>query len=61
MEEEYSYILLKTENPIKTEEKSKKKESKSSLFKKTDEDNFKTSKNTTINFTKKPIKLKIII
>jgi hypothetical protein len=61
MEEDYSYLLLKNETPIKPEEESKKKESKSSLFKKTDEDNFKTSKNTTIKPIKLEIKLEIII
>lgn len=58
MEEDYSYLLLKNETPIKSQEEDKKKESKISVNKKIEEKNFN---NTTVSFTKKAIKLKIII
>lgn len=65
MEEDYSYLLLKNETPIKSQEEDKKKESKISVNKKIEEKNFNNTtvafNNTTVSFTKKAIKLKIII
>lgn len=45
MEECYSYLLLKNEEPIKSqEEETRKKESKSSVNKKTNDEDFSISK-----------------
>jgi len=63
MDECYSYLLLKNEEPIKSqEEETRKKESKSSVNKKTNDEDFSISKKIPSNkLIKKSIKLKIVI
>ena len=62
MDECYSYLLLKNEEPIKSQEETLKKESKYSVNKKTNDEDFSISKKIPSNkLIKKSIKLKIVI